>query len=233
MIVELYTRIASTSRNTNGTNSLLVSFRFVRSLLFRRQFNTRYFDNNRPFIHHRDTSDKISFDVIDPPPPPSPLYFTRGGKNLLEEEEEKAEETDRKKKDANSRSRSRRGSSPPIPSTLSTSTSCQSRPSPCHPSTAHPNAPLGAGLCIFNKFRECSKPAISGGGCSEGGFSAASQTVSSRLFMCEAFAILSVPHRPPPYQRPRPHLSHSFSLSRLPFSLFLLIPSLRESSSAG
>lgn len=120
------------------------------------------------------------------------------------------------------------GAPPPIPSTLSTSTSCQSRPSPCHPSTAHPNAPLGAGLCIFNKFRECSKPAISGGGCSEGGFSAASQTVSSRLFMCEAFAILSVPHRPPPYQRPRPHLSHSFSLSRLPFSLFLLIPSLRE-----
>lgn len=103
---------------------------------------------------------------------------------------------------------------PPTPSTLSTSTSCQSRPSPCHPSTAHPNAPLGAGLCIFNKFRECSKPAISGGGCSEGGFSAASQTVSPRLFMCEAFAILSVPHRPPPT---------SSSPSSFPF-LFALVP---------
>lgn len=119
MIVELYTRIASTSRNTNGTNSLLVSFRFVRSLLFRTHnliLGISIIIVRLPrFIHHRDTSDKISFDVIDPPPPLSPLYFTRGGKNLLEEEEEeeKAEETDRKKKDANSRSRSRRGSSPP------------------------------------------------------------------------------------------------------------------------
>lgn len=83
----------------------------------------------------------------------------------------------------------------PFPlSTLSTSTSCQSS-LPCRPSAAHPNARLGAGLCIFNKFRESlSKPAILAGGYSEGGFSAASQTVSSRLFMCEAFAILLVPH---------------------------------------
>jgi len=51
--------------------------------------------------------------------------------------------------------------------------------------TAYPNAPLGAGLCIFNKFRESSRS----GRCSEGGFSADSQTVSSRLFMCEEFAI--------------------------------------------
>lgn len=75
--------------------------------------------------------------------------------------------------------------------TLYTSTVCQSTllRLPYLPA-GPPNAPLGAGLCIFNKFQESSKPVISAGGCSEGGFSAASQTVSSRLFMCEELAIL-------------------------------------------
>lgn len=114
---------------------------------------------------------------------------------------------------------------PPL-STLSTSTSCQSS-LPCHPSAAHPNAPLGAGLCIFNKFRESSKPAISAGGCNEGGFSAASQTVSSRLFMCEAFAILLVSlllplhlPSPPPFVPSPCRLCHSFSPDPLSPSLF-------------
>lgn len=86
---------------------------------------------------------------------------------------------------------------------------------------AHPNAPLGAGLCIFNKFRESSKPAISAGGCSEGGFSAASQTVSSRLFMCEESSQSSLRGALLP---PRPR--HSFwyfpsSLSCRSHTLFL------------
>lgn len=109
--------------------------------------------------------------------------------------------------DANSRSR-RRGSSLPA---RTLSTACQSTLPLCpgcapYLPAAHPNAPLGAGLCIFNKFRESSKPAISAGGCSEGGFSAASQTVSSRLFMCEESSqSSSQPSLPPPSPR------HSFS----------------------
>lgn len=84
--------------------------------------------------------------------------------------------------DANSRGRAR--PSPwDLPSssfpTLSTSTSCQSS---LHrrPSAAHPNAPLGAGLCIFNKFRESSKPVISAGGCQR-----------RRLFGCLANGVLA------------------------------------------
>lgn len=88
-----------------------------------------------------------------------------------------------------------------------------SRQSPDRPYrlTARPNAPLGADLCIFNKFREFPRRAgdLSAGGYSEGGFSAASQTVSSRLFMCEEFAIhLSSPSIFSPPAVP-PHPRHS------------------------
>lgn len=89
--------------------------------------------------------------------------------------------------------------------------------------TARPNAPLGADLCIFNKFREFPRRAggdLSAGGYGEGGFSAASQTVSSRLFMCEEFAIhhqLSFHPLPPAVPHPR-HSSLPLCLS--PSALF-------------
>jgi len=57
---------------------------------------------------------------------------------------------------------------------------------PCCPPRRRPNAPLGADLCIFNKFRESSKPSDLGRRLQwRRLFSVASQTVSSRLFMCE------------------------------------------------
>lgn len=134
--------------------------------------------------------------------------------------------------------RSRRRGSSPLERALSRSTACQSTlpvscQSPDRPYrlTARPNAPLGADLCIFNKFREFPRRAgdLSAGGYSEGGFSAASQTVSSRLFMCEEFAIhlsspsifslppsriLAIPRFPLPFAlRPVPPISHSLFLS--------------------
>lgn len=89
--------------------------------------------------------------------------------------------------------------------------------------TARPNAPLGADLCIFNKFREFPRRAggdLSAGGYGEGGFSAASQTVSSRLFMCEEFAIhhqLSFHLLPPAVPHPR-HSSLPFAFRPPPCS---------------
>lgn len=51
---------------------------------------------------------------------------------------------------------------------------------------AHPNTPLGAGLCIFNKFRESSKPAVA---LKAAFWPFGWQTVSSRLFMCKELVI--------------------------------------------
>lgn len=85
----------------------------------------------------------------------------------------------------------------------------------CLPAT-HPNAPLGAGLCIFNKFRESSKPAISAGGCSEGGFRLPRKRCP-RVYLCarslqSSSALPSTPSSP-------------FLLMLLPFSaLHLPLP---------
>lgn len=145
----------------------------------------------------------------------------------------------------------RRGSSPLGPSPfqihrlpIHPSSSCQSPDRP-YRLTARPNAPLGADLCIFNKFREFPRRAgdLSAGGYSEGGFSAASQTVSSRLFMCEEFAIhlsspsifslppshriLAIPRFPLPFAlRPVPPISHSLFLSLYIYAPLLFAPFL-------
>lgn len=110
----------------------------------------------------------------------------------------------------------------PLPhplSTLSTSTSCQSS-LPCHPSSAHPNAPLGAGLCIFNKFRESSKPAISAGGCRR-----------RRLFGCLANGVLAFIYVRGVRNSPRPPRHPPLVPSLLPF-LFFLFPFLPSLPSA-
>lgn len=132
-----------------------------------------------------------------------------------------------------------RGLSPPweLPPAraLSTSNACQSTlpySAPYLPIT-HPNAPLGAGLCIFNKFRESSWPAISAGGCSEGGFRLPRKRCP-RVYLCARSSqsstallpstpILAIPSPPFSALRAAPPISHSLSLFLLSFSRFLFL----------